>query len=32
MVYITNPNTAKRYYGSVVAGNVVKTIAEKLLN
>ena len=32
LVYITNPNTAKGYYGSVVAGNVVKSIAEKLLN
>lgn len=28
MVYITNPNTAKGYYGAV-AGNVVKSIAEK---
>lgn len=32
LVYITNPNTAKGYYGSVVAGTVVKRIAEKLLN
>lgn len=30
LVYITNPNTAKGYYGSVVAGNVVKSIAEKI--
>jgi cell division protein FtsI (penicillin-binding protein 3) len=29
LVYINNPKTAKGYYGSVVAGNVVKSIAEK---
>ncbi len=29
LVYITNPKTAKGYYGSVVAGTVVKGIAEK---
>jgi cell division protein FtsI (penicillin-binding protein 3) len=28
LVYITNPKTAKGYYGSVVAGTVVKGIAE----
>jgi cell division protein FtsI (penicillin-binding protein 3) len=32
LVYINNPKTAKGYYGSVVAGTVVKSIAEKLLN
>ena len=30
LVYITNPNTARGFYGSVVAGNVVKSIAEKI--
>lgn len=30
LVYINNPKTAKGYYGSVVAGNVVKSIAEKI--
>ena len=30
LVYITNPNTAKGYYGSVVAGTVVKGIAESI--
>ena len=30
LVYINNPNTAKGYYGSVVAGTVVKGIAEKI--
>ena len=30
LVYITNPNTSKGYYGSVVAGTVVKSIAEKM--
>lgn len=30
LVYITNPNTAKGYFGSVVAGTVVKGIAKKL--
>ena len=30
LVYITNPKTAKGYYGSVVAGTVVKGIAEKI--
>jgi cell division protein FtsI (penicillin-binding protein 3) len=28
LVYINNPKTAKGYYGSVVAGTVVKSIAE----
>jgi cell division protein FtsI (penicillin-binding protein 3) len=32
LVYIENPNSARSYYGSGVAGNVVKSIAEKLLN
>jgi cell division protein FtsI (penicillin-binding protein 3) len=32
LVYINNPKTAKGYYGSVVAGTVVKSIGEKLLN
>jgi cell division protein FtsI (penicillin-binding protein 3) len=32
LVYINNPNPIRGFYGSVVAGNVVKTIAEKLLN
>lgn len=32
LVYINNPNTAKGYYGSEVAGTVVKSMAEKLLN
>lgn len=32
LVYINNPKTAKGYYGSVVAGTVVKSMAEKLLN
>ena len=30
LVYINNPNTAKGVDGSVVAGNVVKSIAEKI--
>ena len=30
LVYIKNPKTAKGYYGSVVAGTVVKSIAEKI--
>jgi cell division protein FtsI (penicillin-binding protein 3) len=30
LVYITNPNTAKGYYGSVVAGTVVKGIGESI--
>lgn len=30
LVYINNPNTAKGYYGSVVAGTVVKGIGEKI--
>jgi cell division protein FtsI (penicillin-binding protein 3) len=29
LVYINNPKTAKGYYGSVVAGTVVKSIGEK---
>ena len=29
LVYITNPNKAKGVDGSIVAGNVVKTVAEK---
>ena len=32
LVYITNPNTAKGVDGSLVAGTVVKSIAEKLFN
>lgn len=30
LVYITNPNPSRGFYGSVVAGNVVKSIAEKI--
>jgi cell division protein FtsI (penicillin-binding protein 3) len=30
LVYINNPKTAKGYYGSVVAGTVVKGIGEKI--
>jgi len=32
LVYINNPKKAKGYYGSVVAGTVVKSIAEKICN